>query len=83
MGTRKQVGESILVSAKVYLFIFFTNSIYCNIFSKSLKGSFIELSLFTFEYLKDTNARQDRTHTDNGCFEGGEKKANVSVTYPN
>ena len=63
MGTRKQVAESILVSAKVYLFIFFTNNIYCNIFSKSLKGSFRELSLFTFEYLKDTNARQDRTHT--------------------
>ena len=59
----KQVAESILVSAKVYLFIFFTNNIYCNIFSKSLKGSFRELSLFTFEYLKDTNARQDRTHT--------------------
>ena len=59
----KQVPESILVSAKVYLYIFFTNNIYCNIFSKSLKGSFRELSLFTFEYLKDTNARQDRTHT--------------------
>ena len=43
--------------------IFLIINIYCNICSKSLKGSFRELTLLTFEYFKNTNARQDRTHT--------------------
>ena len=35
----------------------------CNICSKNLQGSSRELTLFTFEYFKNTKARQDRTHT--------------------
>ena len=42
---------------------FFINNIYCNICSKSQKGSSRELTLLTFDYFKNTNARQDRTHT--------------------
>ena len=41
----------------------FTNNIYYNICSKSLKGSSRELTLFTFEYFKNTNGLHDRTHT--------------------
>ena len=42
---------------------FFMNNIYYNICSKSPKGSSRELTLFTFEYFKNTNALHDRTHT--------------------
>ena len=42
---------------------FFLNNIYYNICSKNQKGSSRELTLLTFEYFKNTDARQDRTHT--------------------
>ena len=43
--------------------VFFYRHIYRSICSKSLKGSSRQLTLFTFEYFKNTNARQDQTCT--------------------
>ena len=39
--------------------LFFYTHIYCNICFKSLKGSSRELTLYTFEYFKNTDACQD------------------------
>ena len=55
-------GECCHLFIFIYLFIFYKH-IYCNICSKSLKGSSREFTLFTFEYFKNTKEREDRTHT--------------------
>ena len=67
MGRRTQTIPSCFPDIFCYfdkfVYFFFINNIYCNICSKSLKGSSRELTLLTVEYFKNTNARQDRTHT--------------------